>query len=354
MEKGIPFICENPKRSLMWLTEPFLGLPPVCKFQFVHACMCGSKRRKSTALLMNFQADNLRAECDGKHTHTHLPWGMVDTHDGAGLKFSTSLETEYPHQFCKQLVLAFTDFLQTQGKLVSQSNAVSDQLQKMGAGTQPRGIKSPLLLGEFKFKVTVKSKGVQIPATIGQDVHFPFQGIPVDAKLISSREFVEMGKNGEKMPFNESTFGVFWSQWEFLDRALRIEHPLDSPQLVDPSNLRAICFIRDHTAAEVTLFRTKQLRRFTKRAAELSSDEAKLKDTLNPDVRAVLADKRLLLFKEMAQEANVGDEHLFEELVRGFSLTGTMPESKQFPAKLKPAMISIKQLKDSAVWSKKI
>ena len=31
-----------------------------------------------------------------------------------------------------------------------------------------------------------------------------------------------------------------------------------------------------------------------------------------------------------------------------------MPQSKQFPAKLKPAMISVKQLKESSVWAKKM
>ena len=143
-----------------------------------------------------------------------------------------------------------------------------------------------------------------------------------------------IGDNGEKFKNNSSTFGVFRSPWEFFQRTLEIEHPLDSPQQVDPSNLRAILFTRDHSAAEVALFRTKQLKRFARRAAELSNDEAKLRASLDPDVSAVLAGKRLLLFKEMPIEANVGDENVFAELTRVFALTGTMPESKQFPPKL--------------------
>ena len=50
----------------------------------------------------------------------------------------------------------------------------------------------------------------------------------------------------------------------------------------------------------------------------------------------------------------LGDEHLFTELTQGFKLTGVMPESKQFPARLKPAMISVQQLKESSVWAKKM
>ena len=151
-----------------------------------------------------------------------------------------------------------------------------------------------------------------------------------------------------------STYGVFSSPWDFLGRALRVEHPLDTPQLVDRSNLRAIVFLRDHSAADVKLYRATQLRRFVTRAELLMKEEEALKATLDKDVRAVLEPKRLLLFKEMAEEANVGDKGLFDELIHGFSLTGDMPESGQFPAKLKPALISVQQLKDSAVWAKRM
>ena len=83
---------------------------------------------------MNFAAENLQTECDG--LHNHLPWGMVDTADGKR-QFSTSLETEYPHQLCKQLALAFFEQLQKQGKAPQQFEQFDDQLQKMGAGVQP-------------------------------------------------------------------------------------------------------------------------------------------------------------------------------------------------------------------------
>ena len=62
--KGIPFICENPRRSLMWMTDPFLQLPGTFRFQHVHSCMYGGKRKKRTSFLMNFHAANLLLECD--------------------------------------------------------------------------------------------------------------------------------------------------------------------------------------------------------------------------------------------------------------------------------------------------
>ena len=350
--KGIPFICENPRRSLMWMTDPFLKLPDTFRFQHVHSCMYGGKRKKRTSFLMNFHAVNLLLECD--ESHPHLPWGMVAQQDGSEMKFSTSLETEYPTGLCRQLALAFLEQLQRDGKSLSLSSGQIEQEQRMGSGLQPRGARAPLLVGDFKFKIDIKSTDVTIPASIEDHVHPPFQGLPLHSKLISSRMVSEVGENGEKKVASLSTFGVFRSPWEFLDKALTLEHPLDSPHTVDKSNLKAMVFIRDHTKAEVLKFRAQQLRKYTERAAQLSSDESKLKSSLDPDVRCVLEGKRLLLFKEMAADAKVGDEHLFTELTEGFKLTGQMPESKQFPARLKPAMISVQQLKDSSVWAKKM
>ena len=61
-----------------------------------------------------------------------------------------------------------------------------------------------------------------------------------------------------------------------------------------------------------------------------------------------------VLFKQMCNDAGVGDQTLFKELTEGFRLTGRMCESGQFPRKLRPAAITVKQLRDSAVWAKRM
>ena len=195
-ERGIPFVCENPRRSLMWWTDPFLMLPRNCHFQHIHSCMYGGKRRKRTSFLMNFHAANLLLECDDNHPY--LPWGVVEQSVGSEIKFSTSLETEYPSGLCRQLAVAFMDRLQQQGKTLPQLGAQLDQEQRMGSGLQPRGAQAPLLLGDFKFKIDIKSADVDIPSEIAENVHEPFQGVPIHSKLISSRKLTEVGMNGEK------------------------------------------------------------------------------------------------------------------------------------------------------------
>ena len=202
-----------------------------------------------------------------------------------------------------------------------------------------------LALQNFKHKIDIKSHNVEVPDQILQSVHVPFQGIPLHSKLISSRVTTEIGEDDEKKNVSLSTYGVFRSPFEFLQRALALEHPLDTPHAVDKSNLRAILFIRDHPTVEVMEFRTRQLKKYTQRAAQLVSDGQKFKKSLDVDVRGVLEDKRLLLFKEMSYDAGVGDENLFQELVEGFRLTEEMPQSRSFPAQFKPAQISVQQLK---------
>lgn len=154
--------------------------------------------------------------------------------------------------------------------------------------------------------------------------------------------------------WSRSTFGVFRSPLEFLQRALELEHTLDNPRTVEKSNLKAILYIRDHAASEVVDFRAKQLRKYMQRALELSEREKELRASLDPDVAKVLSGKRLILFQEMASDAGVGDETLFQELVDGFRLTGEMSQSRQLPAQLKPALISVQQLRESSVWARKM
>ena len=47
-------------------------------------------------------------------------------------------------------------------------------------------------------------------------------------------------------------------------------------------------------------------------------DEKILRNSMDPQVNAVLSGKRLKLFEQMCLDAGVSDETLFEELTSGF------------------------------------
>ena len=301
--------------------------------------MDGSARLKKTAFLMSFDAPNLLQSCDGKHAH--LPWGQtISPHSGQSV-FSTSVETEYPWKLCKQLALAFALQLQKRGKFLETQKISMDVNQRMGAGAQPRGKLSPLMVAEFKYKVVVKSSGVSVPKVIEDSAQAPFQGVPIHSKLISSRtEMVKKGDKGEN-EIQVSEFGVYRSPEEFIQFVSRLQHPLDSPQLLDASNMRAMLAIRDWKQAEILAFRAQSLRWYTDLAVQLKEDECQLRKQMDPQVEAVLKGNRLLLFKQMCFDAGVGDESLFQELTDGFRLTGQMQDSGQFPKKLKPASLTV-------------
>lgn len=65
-----------------------------------HACMHGGTRAKHTRLLATAGVYNsLQVECD--QSHSHQPWNIV--RHGAGLKFDTATEAEYPTLLCKRM-----------------------------------------------------------------------------------------------------------------------------------------------------------------------------------------------------------------------------------------------------------
>ena len=104
----------------------------------------------------------------------------------------------------------------------------------------------------------------------------------------------------------------------FIQFAASLQHPLDSPQMLDQSNMRAMLAICEWPQSQVLSFRARNLKWYTNLALELKSDELALRRQMNPQVQAVLNGKRLLLFKRVCEDAMVGDL-AFSGTDRGFS-----------------------------------
>ena len=97
---------------------------------------------------------------------------------------------------------------------------------------------------------------------------------------MSSRNLSEVGNDGKKTLGQKNTHGVPFSRAEFLQKLLNSNTSLDTPQLVDRSNLHAICFSEGPHSGR--------------------------------------------------GKAVWGDQGLSRKIVSGFSLAGEMPESDQF------------------------
>ena len=342
---NVLFIVENPENSLMWSTSFFKKLMHKFIFSVVDTCEYGSEYKKGTGFLSNFLPKRLQTRCSGGHVHKK--WS-VQQNDKGEWQFATSAQAEYPSLLAKSIALSFLDHL-AEVKNIKLVDDLADHSAKVSTYLQPRRTRGPLLLSEFKTKVQISSDTKDdIPQVIPQDAQPPWQGIPVGSKLLETQPVSD--SNGVVVRF-VSTFGVYYSEQEFLQKALELEHPFDTPLPLEESNLQSIAFIRDCGPASTAQFRAKQLRYYVDRAAALEEDERKLHSQLQDHLKPVLKRKRLLLFREMLHDAQIDDPHLFDEVCNGFRLIGNLNPSGQFQPHWKPAGLSTQQLKQTSLWA---
>lgn len=344
---NVLFSIENPANSFMWETQFFRPLVERFHFHVIDACEYGSDHKKATAFLTNFSAARLQQRCTG--SHVHKAWKVEKTEDGQW-RFDTAAEAEYPSKLARELAAALFDELLSKKQFKLQDQ-LEDHAAKIASESQPRRTRGPLLLSEFKAKVDVHCfHEVAPPDFIPEAASFPWQGIPVGSKRLDIQPVFD--KNGEKVQL-KVTYGIYFSPEEFIQKATQLAHPFDVPLQSDAANKDAISFILREGPAKVATHRAKMLSYYITRAKELSVDEEALHQSLNSDIRPVLASKRLLLFKEMMMDAKVEDAELFNDLCNGFKLVGDLKPSGQFQPQWKPASLDVEQLRQTAVWAQR-
>ena len=341
---SVLFTIENPANSLMWETPFFRGLVSKFHFHVIDACECGSEHKKATAIPANFSAPRLRQRCMGNHKHA--AWKIQQSQTGEW-SLDTAKEAEYPVRLASEIASAFLEELSSRGD-IHLVDDVCDHAVKISAESQPRRTRGPLLLSEFKSKVSVScAYSGQPPEFITESVAPPWQGIPVTVG--SERIDIKPvdGRNGCEGQLNV-VYGVYFSPEEFTQRVQGIRHPFDVPLPLDEANMESIRFILERGPAKVASFRAERLSHYLKRAKSLQRDEMALHKSLNKDCQLVLESKRLLLFREMLEDAGVKDEYLFQDLCSGFRLEQASPEkgwvlgpfsAKEIPERLGPNWI---------------
>eukprot|EP00435_Cladocopium_sp_Y103_P025006 s735_g6.t1 len=342
-EHQVLFTIENPERSLMWLTPYFLQLVAKYHFHVIDACMYGSDHRKSTALLANFKAPRLITRCDGQQENT-------TNSDTGEWSFDTAKEAEYHLPLAREIASAFLHELATRGHLHLQDDLI-DHATKVSSEAQPRRSKGPLLLSEFKAKVCVSCFPEDAPpAIIPQNAQPPWQGVPVGSKCLDVHPV--SGEEGSRGRL-KAVYGVYFSPMEFIEKAKQLKHPFDVPLPLDDANMSSIASILHNGPAKVASYRTGMLNHYINRAKALHSDELALHRKLNKDIQPVMKSKRILLFQEMLSDAGITDATLVDEMCDGFRLVGDLHPSGQLQPQLKPALLSVEQLPQTAIWSQK-
>lgn len=265
-------------------------------------------------------------------------------------KFDTAAEAEYPTKLARELALSFMEQLAVTGTFQFQDE-LADHAAKVSAVNQPRHTRGPLILSEFKTKVSISCNASDSPPDfIPADVCAPWQGVPVGSKRVDIQPIP--GENGEEGRL-KVTYGVYFNPKEFVEKALSLRHPFDVPLPLEAANMESIAFILQNSPADVCKFRVRQLEHYISRARALQNDEKCLHDSMCEEIKPVMESKRLLLFKEMLHDAGITDEHLFQDMCEGFKLVGDLNPSGQFTQQLKPASLDVEQLKQTATWAQK-
>jgi hypothetical protein len=263
--------------------------------------------------------------------------------------FDTASEAEYPRQLCEALAIAFTMELQAKGLIWNLEPTLQEQAAYLANNKQHRGARSHAVISEFKhtIQVTVPAD-TALPEVVGQDTMHPLAGLPVGAKLV---RFQHIHERGCPDALKTAVYGVFRTPQEFLNEALGLRHPFNLPVSGDGDNIETIAKVLQLGKLGTMKFRLQQVQKYRALASELEGEEKLLHDNMHPDLQSVMRQKRILLFKRMMEDAGVVDAQLCEELTNGFRLVGQLESSGQFRPRLKPAELSVEELRRSAKWA---
>lgn len=344
---NVLFTVENPSNSLMWETSFFAAVRHKYFFSDIDACEYGSEHKKATGFLSNFFPVRLQTKCSGKHVHK--PWTINRSSLGKW-EFDTAKAAEYTLQLCQAISASFLDVFKSDIRFQFE-DSIEQYAPKVVSQLQPRRTRGPLLVAEFKHKVSIECEATdEPPKTVTFEAQHPWQGVPVGSKLIDVQPVISEKGGRSRL---KATFGVFFSEEEFIEKVSELSHPFDVPLPLDESNIAAMNFILSHSASEVASYRSNLLRHYLSQAKALDLEEKKVHAGMHRDLRPVLKNKRLLLFKEMLNDAGVCDEKLYKDMTEGFKLVGDINPSGQFNSQWKPAMLSSDQLAQTAKWAQR-
>ena len=124
-----------------------------------------------------------------------------------------------------------------------------------------------------------------------------------------------------------------WSSLEFVKQAVKAGHPSQLDACL-PMRLKLLSQkFRVVPLLERCRHRIHKTKFWMDRMAVLKSQEKILKASVRKDIRLVLADKNILLWKEMLQSINYQDMGVVEEFTSGTALVGSAPITGWWPAK---------------------
>ena len=153
----------------------------------------------------------------------------------------------------------------------------------------------------------------------------------------------------------EMAWGIPWTPEEFMSKANESFHPRTLGSVL-PQPLKCTLDALDNSDdAEVIQKRVCTLKEWVHLATSLASDEEKLKSEMHPDVRAITASKRIVLWEALLAKYDYPDPEVSSLLREGIPLVGHTPISGVFKPKFKPMQATPQQVRtDFSKFRKKV
>ena len=170
--------------------------------------------------------------------------------------------------------------------------------------------------------------------------------IPAESQLLRSTPLQVMGgseTSGRNFPSSEieQAWGVPYSPSEFVDEAIKNGHP-KSFRVVLPKPLETALHLNTGSNLhELVDMRARWFRKWLTRSKEVAAEEKELKSNMCKHLSKILAQKNLILWKEMLIDSGYPDVDIFSEVSEGTELVGSAASSGVFDKKFRPADMSV-------------
>ena len=247
-EANIPWVVENPRNSLFWMTSAWTSVQSSADVTIdLQACAFGGLRPKWTRLVGNMEQLQLLARtCPG--CVAHAPWGRKP--DGS---WATAEEAAYPVGLCTEWAAMLHDVLNSRGVCCVSHSAVNKGVRE-NANVQARGTPVFPLVDEWKCIVYIVGPSPELSALkrgkrLLEDWSVPdgTMALPAVPRLPRGSQILSRSQKGGRLSPQLSAIlnkhpehevfrvGIPWTHIEFIREAARKGHPCHKLSSTNPS-----------------------------------------------------------------------------------------------------------------------
>ena len=278
-----------------------------------------------------------------------------------GMEFSSAalfldIKTE-PHKDtnnlngCPNLVVPLSAF--TQGQICVQGDRADTGASSLaqGSGTLVDVANGPCSFDSSKYHYTMPWQGSRL-VLVGYHIRDHHKLSSGDAMALRELGYPLRAASSQTatskhhgLPREVCVIGVPSTPTEFVARAVTAGHPRDLQRHTSEIAQEAVNANFVLPPYDVARQRVEVIKRWTNRAAELDPLEKQANAQRPAHLQQLLANKRLLLMREILTELEYPDVGLVSDIERGFPLCGWMPATGVFEVKTRRPSFSLATLR---------